>query len=76
MNHTAEHPIINVPKRKLVLPSAAQTKTSKGVKICTHIVLALTGEQKVISQPSQYYNFPYQGGAIHGFYISMKNKQS
>ena len=28
------------------------------------------GDQKVFSQPSQYWNFLYQGGEIHGLYAS------
>ena len=65
-----ESPIVNVLKSKPVLPSAAQTKNSKGLKICTHIVLTLMGDQKVFSQPSQYCNLHYQGGAAHRFYAS------
>ena len=58
--------IINAPKRKPVLPSAAQTENSEGLKIYTGIVLTLTGDQKVFPQPSQYCNFLYQG-EITGF---------
>ena len=65
------YPIINAPKRKPVLPSTAQTRNSTGLKICTHIVFTLTGDQKVFSQPSQYCKSLYQTHAIHGFYASV-----
>ena len=68
------NPIINAAKRqsKPVLPSVAQTKNSEGLKISTHIVLTLSGDQKVFSQPCQYCNFLYRGGAIHGFTLELK----
>ena len=62
---------IDVPWSKPVLPSAAQARNSTGLKICTHIVLTLTGDQTVFSQPSQGCNLLYQGGEIHGFHASM-----
>ena len=55
------NPIINVPNSKPVLPSADQTRNSTGLKMYTCIVLTLVGNQKVFSQPSQYWNFLYQG---------------
>ena len=66
-------PIIDAPKSKPVLPFAAQTRNSKDLKICTCIILKLTDDQKIFSQPSQYCNFLYQGGEIHGFYASFSN---
>ena len=63
-----QYPIINAPKSKPDLFSAAQIKNSEGQKIYTHIVLTLTVDQKVFLQPSQYCNFLCQGGAIHRFY--------
>ena len=32
--------------------------------------LTLAGDQKLFSQPFQYWNFLYQGGETHGFYAS------
>ena len=64
---------MNAPDSKPVLPSAAQTKHREGLKICTRIVLTLTGDQKVFSQPCQQCNFLSQGGAIHGCYASINN---
>ena len=49
--------IINAPKSKLVLLSAAQTRNSTSPKICTCIVLTQKGDHKVFSQPTQYCNF-------------------
>ena len=54
------YPIIKAPNGKPVLPSAAQTRNSTGQKICTCIVLTLTGEQKVLSQR----------GEVHGLCAS------
>ena len=48
------NPIINAPKSKPVFPSTADTRNSTGLKICTSMLLALAGDQKVLSQPSQY----------------------
>ena len=53
--------ITNAPNSKFVLPFAAQTRNSTGLKLYTSIVLTLAGDQKVFSQPSQYWNFLYQG---------------
>ena len=55
------YPIIKAPNIKSVLPSVDKTRNSTGLKMCTHIVLALVSDQKIFSQPSQYWNFPYQG---------------
>ena len=65
-----KHPVINGPNSKPVLPTAVQTETknSKGLKICTCIVLS----QKVFSQPSQYCNFLFQVQATYGFYAQEK----
>ena len=46
-----ENPIVNASKSKPVLPSAAQTKNSKGMKFCTRIVLALVGARKFFHSP-------------------------
>ena len=47
------NPVINALNSKPVLPSAAPTRNSTGLKIytCT-IVLTLAGDQKAFSQPS------------------------
>ena len=63
-------PIINAPKSKVVLLSAAQTRNSTGLNIYTCIVLTLEGGQNIFSQPYQYLNFLYQGSEINGFYAS------
>ena len=60
---------MNVPKRKPVLPSAAQTKYSTGLNIGTCIVLTLTGDQKVFSQPSLYGKFLYHRMPSTGFML-------
>ena len=41
------NPIINAPNSKTVLPSAAQTRNSTGLKIYTCILLTQAGDQKV-----------------------------
>ena len=46
-------PITNVPNSKSVLPSAAQTRNSTGLKMYTCIfILTLLGDQKLFLQPS------------------------
>ena len=44
LNH---HHYYNAPNNKPVLPSAAQTRNSKGLKIYPCMVLTLAGDQKV-----------------------------
>ena len=51
-NHYYNH-YYNAPNSKSVLPSAAQTRNSTGLKIYTCIVLTLADDQKVFSQPSR-----------------------
>ena len=51
--------------QKPVLPSAAQTKNSTGLKIYTCISLTQAGDQKVFAQPSQSWNFLYRGNLCY-----------
>ena len=61
------HPIINSSKSKPVLLSAAQTKNREGLKICTCIVLTLTGTRKYFHRPESVVTYAIKEVQFSGF---------